>query len=114
MSIEITSNYDKVYCDKVAEHLAKNYDKGVWDAPNLSGVGLSSEDYKNLERLYNLTVFDAKKKYQKILNTRVLKYFRLKRTEKGEERIQFSELKEILHYKMVTRPKKALREFLYA
>ena len=30
MSVETKSDYDKNYCDRVAEHLAKNYDKGEW------------------------------------------------------------------------------------
>ena len=110
--ITITSDYDKNYSDKVAEHLAKNYDKGVWDHGNM--VGMSQKDFRALEDRYNQTVFNSKKKYQKELNSELVSYltFGLKKPSKGPK-VTMERFKEIVHYKVVYRTKKAFRDFLY-
>ena len=98
------------YATVAAKHLATNYTQGVW---GMWDNGMSKKERDDLELIYNITIFNSKKKYQSHLNGLVLKYFRLKRLTLLESRISFKDVKEIMYYKMVYRPKQAFRKFLY-
>lgn len=105
------SDYDKGYAQKIAEHLANNYDKGYWDF-NMN-YSFSLKDFRSLQEVYYNTVSDAKQRYQKELNDLMLRYLRLKKLRPEESRITFSKFREILHYKIIYRSKKAIRDYLY-
>ena len=110
-NVENVSEYDKGYAGEIAGHLADNYDKGHWDYnPDWK---CDSNDYRSLEKIYYNTVSDTKRKYQKKLNSLMLKYLRLEKLKIGENRINFSKFVEILYYKTIYRSKKVIRNFLY-
>lgn len=101
---------EKEVASELAGHLAVNYMNAVWDMS--AGRGLPSEDVTNIQEKYNQVKHQVVKEYEKSLNEKVLKFFRLKKRKKNEK-ISIDDVVSIIKYKLVTKPKRKLACYMW-
>lgn len=101
---------EKEEATKIAGHLATHYLNAVWDMSG--GRGFPSEDVTNIQQKYQQVKHQVVKEYEKSLNEKVLKFFKLKRKKKGEK-ISIDDVVSIIKYKLVTKPKRKLACYMW-
>lgn len=101
---------EKEVASELAGHLAVNYLNAVWDT--LGKREVPSEDVTNIQEKYDQVKHQVVKVYEKSLNEKVLKFFRLKKRKKNEK-IFIDDVVSIIKYKLVTKPKRKLACFMW-
>lgn len=100
---------EKEEATKIAGHLATHYLNAVWD---MSGGRGFPSDVTNIQEKYKQVKHQVVKEYEKSLNEKVLKFFRLKKRKKNEK-ISIDDVVSIIKYKLVSKPKRKLACFMW-
>lgn len=95
---------------QIAEYLAKNYMNAVWDMH--LGKTYTIDDLRNIEQRYDKIKLEVVKMYEKGLNDKVLKFFKL-RKKKKKENITFNDVVDILKYKLWVKPKRKFACYMW-
>jgi len=96
--------------EQIAAYLAKNYLNAVWDMH--SGKSYTVRDIYNIQGKYDEVKLEMVEKYEKNLNDKVLKFFKL-RKKKKKENITFNNVVDILKYKLWEKPKRKFACYMW-
>lgn len=73
---------------------------------------LHPTDVLNIQERYDQVKMQVVTAYEKSLNEKVLKFFMLKRKKK-HEKITFTNVADIIKYKLITKPKRKLACYMW-
>ena len=103
------SDEDRAYCDKMAEHLAKNYMNGMW-THSLGGFGV--KDVGNLVEKYGECRRYVLDQFKKERTRRLRVFFKMEKRKNKSEKISWFEVKQSIVDILTFETRKKLRRFV--